>query len=48
MLEQLNTQQRLVGQALDEIRSLNRQNETVMRRLRSVWRGVSRRRRERE
>lgn len=46
MLEQLNTQQRLVGQALDELRSLNRQNETVMRRLRSVWRRVSRWRRE--
>lgn len=42
MVEQLNTQQRLVGQALDELRTLNRQNETVLRRLRSVWRRVSR------
>jgi hypothetical protein len=41
VLEQLNTQQRLVGQALDELRSLNRQNETVLRRLRSVWRRVN-------
>lgn len=42
VLEQLNTQQRLVGQALDELRSLNRQNETVLRRLRSVWRRLNR------
>ncbi|HEX5872051.1 MAG TPA: hypothetical protein VFY65_16595, partial [Longimicrobium sp.] len=42
MVEQLNTQQRLVGQALDELRTLNRQNETVLRKLRSVWRRVSR------
>lgn len=42
VLEQLNTQQRLVGQALDELRSLNRQNETVLRRLRSLWRRLSR------
>ncbi|HEU4885166.1 MAG TPA: hypothetical protein VFT45_23090, partial [Longimicrobium sp.] len=27
MVDQLNTQQRLVGQALDELRALNRQNE---------------------
>lgn len=47
MQEQLNAQERLVGQALEEIRGLNRQNETVMRRLRSVWRGVSRWKRER-
>jgi hypothetical protein len=40
--DQLNTQQRLVGQALDELRTLNRQNETVLRKLRSVWRRVSR------
>lgn len=37
VLEQLNAQQQLVGQALDELRTLNRQNETVLRRLRSVW-----------
>jgi hypothetical protein len=42
VVEQLNTQQRLVGQALDELRALNRQNETVLRKLRSVWRRVSR------
>lgn len=42
VVEQLNTQQRLVGQALDELRTLNRQNETVLRKLRSVWRRVSR------
>lgn len=42
MVDQLNTQQRLVGQALDELRTLNRQNETVLRKLRSVWRRVSR------
>lgn len=42
MLEQMNAQQRLLGQALEELRGLNRQNETVMRRLRSVWRRVSR------
>lgn len=42
VVDQLNTQQRLVGQALDELRALNRQNETVLRKLRSVWRRVSR------
>jgi hypothetical protein len=42
VVEQLNTQERLVGQALDELRTLNRQNETVLRKLRSVWRRVSR------
>ena len=42
MVDQLNTQQRLVGQALDELRTLNRQTETVLRKLRSVWRRVSR------
>lgn len=42
MVEQLNTQQRLVGQALDELRTLNRQNETVLRKLRAVWRRISR------
>lgn len=42
MVDQLNTQQRLVGQALDELRALNRQNETVLRKLRSVWRRLSR------
>jgi septal ring factor EnvC (AmiA/AmiB activator) len=40
--EQLNTQQRLVGQALDELRGLNRQNETMLRRLRALWRKVNR------
>ncbi|HEX6369517.1 MAG TPA: hypothetical protein VF006_11425 [Longimicrobium sp.] len=40
--EQLNTQQRLVGQALDELRTLNRQNETVLRKLRALWRRISR------
>jgi hypothetical protein len=42
VMEQLNAQQQLVGQALDELRALNRQNETVLRRLRSVWRRMSR------
>jgi hypothetical protein len=42
MVDQLNTQQRLVGQALDELRTLNRQNETVLRKLRAVWRRISR------
>ena len=42
VLEQLQTQQRLVGQALDELRGLNRQNETMLRKLRAVWRRVSR------
>jgi len=42
VVEQLNTQQRLVGQALDELRSLNRQNESVLRKLRALWRRVSR------
>lgn len=42
VLEQLNAQQLLVGQALDELRALNRQNETVLRRLRSVWRRLAR------
>lgn len=42
VMEQLNAQQQLVGQALEELRALNRQNETVLRRLRSVWRRVSR------
>jgi hypothetical protein len=42
VVEQLNTQQRLVGQALDELRTLNRQNETMLRKLRAVWRRVSR------
>ena len=42
MAEQLNTQQRLVGQALDELRSLNRQNVSVLRKLRALWRRVSR------
>ncbi|HEX2077413.1 MAG TPA: hypothetical protein VHG08_06875 [Longimicrobium sp.] len=46
MLEQLNVQQRLVGQALDELRALNRQNETVLRKLRAMWRRLSRWRRE--
>lgn len=45
VMEQLNAQQQLVGQALDELRALNRQNETVLRRLRSVWRRVNRWRR---
>jgi hypothetical protein len=45
VMEQLNAQQQLVGQALEELRALNRQNETVLRRLRSVWRRVSRWRR---
>lgn len=40
--DQLNTQQRLVGQALDELRTLNRQNETVLRKLRALWRRISR------
>ena len=40
--EQLNTQQRLVGQALDELRGLNRQNETMLRRLRAVWKKLGR------
>jgi len=44
VVEQLNTQQRLVGQALDELRSLNRQNESVLRKLRALWRRVTRRR----
>lgn len=42
VLEQLNAQQLLVGQALEELRALNRQNETVLRRLRSVWRRLAR------
>jgi hypothetical protein len=42
VVEQLNTQQRLVGQALDELRTLNRQNETMLRKLRALWRRVSR------
>ena len=42
VVEQLNTQQRLVGQALDELRTLNRQNETVLRKLRALWRRISR------
>ncbi|HEY0018210.1 MAG TPA: hypothetical protein VGC13_17985 [Longimicrobium sp.] len=42
MVEQLNVQQRLVGQALDELRGLNRQNETMLRKLRAVWRRLSR------
>lgn len=46
MVEQLATQQRLVGQALDELRVLNRQNETVMRKLRALWRRLGRRRRD--
>lgn len=46
MLEQLNVQQRLVGQALDELRVLNRQNETVLRKLRALWRRLARWRRE--
>ena len=40
--DQLNTQQRLVGQALDELRTLNRQNETMLRKLRAVWRRIGR------
>jgi hypothetical protein len=47
VLEQLQTQQRLVGQALDELRGLNRQNESMLRKLRAVWRRVSRWRGER-
>ncbi len=46
MVEQLNVQQRLVDQALDELRALNRQNETVLRKLRAVWRRLARWRRE--
>lgn len=42
VLDQLNAQQLLVGQALEELRTLNRQNETVLRRLRSVWRRLAR------
>ena len=42
MVEQLTLQQHLVGQVLDELRTLNRQNETVLRRLRAVWRRISR------
>jgi hypothetical protein len=40
--EQLNAQQLLVGQALDELRGLNRQNETMLRRLRAVWKKLGR------
>jgi hypothetical protein len=46
MVEQLNVQQRLAGQALDELRALNRQNETVLRKLRAVWRRLARWRKE--
>jgi hypothetical protein len=42
MVEQLTVQQRLVEQALDELRGLNRQNETMLRKLRAVWRRISR------
>ena len=42
VVEQLNPPQRLVGQALDELRTLTRQNETMLRKLRALWRRVSR------
>ncbi|HSU12998.1 hypothetical protein [Longimicrobium sp.] len=45
--EQLAVQQRLVGQALDDLRSLNTQMENVLRKLRAVWTRIGRRRKDR-
>jgi hypothetical protein len=42
--EQLEVQQRLVGQALDGIRELDKRLENVLRKLRALWRRVGRRR----
>lgn len=42
--EQLETQQRLVGVALDELRAVGKHNENVLRKLRALWLRVGRRR----
>lgn len=40
----LATQQRLIGQALDELREVRRENENLLRKLRALWRRIGRRR----
>lgn len=43
MQELLETQQRLVGQALDELRAVNVRLESVLRKLRALWSRFGRR-----
>ena len=44
MQELLETQQRLTGQALDELRAVNTRLESVVRKLRALWSRFGRRR----
>jgi len=44
MQELLETQQRLIGQALDELRAVNTRVESVVRKLRALWSRFGRRR----
>lgn len=43
-IDRLETQQRLIGQALDELRELNKKHENALRKLRALWRRLGRRR----
>ncbi|HEU0012600.1 MAG TPA: hypothetical protein VFQ45_02915, partial [Longimicrobium sp.] len=44
LAEQLQVQQRLVGQVLDDVRVIHQQNQGMMRRLRAMWRRLTRKR----
>jgi hypothetical protein len=43
LVERLDTQQRLVGQALDDLRELDKKHENALRKLRALWRRAGRR-----
>jgi hypothetical protein len=45
--EQLAVQQRLVGQALDDLRTVHAQLDNIVRKLRAVWTRIGRRRKDR-
>lgn len=45
--EQLTVQQRLVGQALDDLRTVHAQLDNIVRKLRAVWTRIGRRRKDR-
>jgi hypothetical protein len=45
--EQLTVQQRLVGQALDDLRTVHAQLDNILRKLRAVWTRIGRRRKDR-
>lgn len=48
LFEQLSTNQRLIGQALDELRDLQGKLDNVLRKLRALWLRVGRRRNDRK